>query len=413
MNIDDIDKRKAGLIAAGLTAFVALLVGVWYFTSRPDGTRPGQSDQSSNAVAQTNLATLKTMHQVASFADSIGIDTTRFSATAEESDAAIRAKLTKLLLLVRYGETPDRITFNGLKPDIDSAWATQSDAEFTNAMRTDVMPVVAYRQLIGHYNRLRHQRAGADSLRQIRQTMNYHRYMNRFAGDRIALVNIPAAELTVFDRAGGRLLSTPVIVGRSDRKTPMMTTAVKTVVAYPYWNVPESITLDEMLPRMKRDPMYLYNQNLHVLDWDGNEIDPEDIDWDTLSTSNFPYRIRQGTGDDNALGLVKFVLNNPLAIYLHDTNRRDLFTTSSDRWRSHGCVRVKKPVELANVVMRREALPPDFLTDHRTDQRPQPMNLSEPFPVFIAYNRADVDSEGKLRFYKDVYGFDRKAEPAM
>jgi len=275
------------------------------------------------------------------------------------------------------------------------------------------MPVIAYRQLIGHYNRLRQQNAGADSLRQIRQTLNYHRYMNRFAGDRIALVNIPAAELTIFDRSKGRLLSTPVIVGRPDRKTPTMTTSVQTVVAYPYWNVPESITLDEMLPRMKRDPAYVYNENLHILDGKGNEIDPEEIDWDGMTTSNFPYRIRQGTGDDNALGLVKFVLNNPLAIYLHDTNRRDLFRISDNRWRSHGCVRVKKPVELANIVMRREALPPDFLTAYRADQRPKPMTVPKPFPVFIAYNIADVDSAGQLRFYRDVYGFDRKAEPAM
>ena len=413
MNADDIDKRKAGLIAGGLTALIALLVVIWYFTSRQADTEPAQSARTTDATPQPAPTPAQTLRQVAIFADSIGIDTARFAIDTQDSDAAIRAKLTRLLLSVRYGEKPARITFQGLKPAIDSAWATHTDAGFTDTMQTDVMPVMAYRQLIGHYNRLRQQNAGADSLRQIRQTLNYHRYMNRFAGDRIALVNIPAAELTVFDRSKGRLLSTPVIVGRPDRKTPTMTTSVQTVVAYPYWNVPESITLDEMLPRMKRDPAYVYNENLHILDGKGNEIDPEEIDWDGMTTSNFPYRIRQGTGDDNALGLVKFVLNNPLAIYLHDTNRRDLFRISDNRWRSHGCVRVKKPVELANIVMRREALPPDFLTAYRADQRPKPMTVPKPFPVFIAYNIADVDSAGQLRFYRDVYGFDRKAEPAM
>ena len=411
MNFNDIDKRKASLLAAGLTGLIALIAAIWYFTSQQTTTQPVESAKATTN-AQTGPTAAQTFHQVALFADSIGVDTTRFAISPQDSDAAIRAKLARLLLLVRYGDKPDRIAFHGLKPAIDSAWATQN-AGFTSAMRADMIPVIAYQQLIGHYNRLRRQNAGTDSLRQLRQTLNYHRYMNRFAGDRVALVNIPAAELTVFDRSNTRLLSMPVIVGRPDKKTPCMTTSVQQVVAYPYWNVPESITLGEMLPRMQRDPTYIYNQDLHILDGSGNEVDPEEIDWDGLSTTNFPYRIRQGTGDDNALGLVKFVLNNPLAIYLHDTNHRDLFRISDDRWRSHGCVRVKKPVELANVVLQREALPPDFLTNYAADQRPKPMRVSKPFPVFIAYNTADVDSTGQLRFYKDVYGFAKKAEPAM
>lgn len=411
--MNDFDKRKTSLIAAGLTGLIALIVVIWYFSNRQTTTPTDPSVPTTDTTVHSAPTPAQTLHQAALFADSVGIDTAHFTTTTADSDATIRAKLTRLLLLVRYGEKPARIAFNGLKPVIDSAWATQTDNGFTDAMRADATPVIAYRQLIDHYNRLRQRNAGADSLWQLRQTMNYHRYMNRFAGDRIALVNIPAAELTVFDRNRKRLLSMPVIVGRPDRKTPCMTTAVQQVVAYPYWNVPESITLGEMLPRMQRDPTYVYNQDLHILDGKGHEIDPEEIDWDGLSTSNFPYRIRQGTGDDNALGLVKFVLNNPLAIYLHDTNQRDLFRISDDRWRSHGCIRVKKPVELANLVLQREALPPDFLTNFSADQRPKPMSVPNPFPVFIAYNIADVDSTGQLRFYRDVYGLDKKAEPAM
>lgn len=413
MNLNDIDKRSASRIAASLTALIALVVVIWYVSSQQTTTPAKPAAPTAKATPHSAPTPAQTLHQAALFADSVGIDTTRFTTTTTDSDAAIRAKLTRLLLLIRYGEKPARIAFNGLKPAIDSAWAAQTDNGFTNVMQADATPVIAYQQLIGHYNRLRQRNTGADSLRQLRQTMNYHRYMNRFAGDTIALVNIPAAELTVFDRNRKRLLSMAVIVGSPDRKTPCMTTSVQQVVTYPYWNVPESISLDEMLPRMQRDPTYIYNQDLHILDQEGHEIDPEEIDWDGLSTNNFPYRIRQGTGDDNALGLVKFVLNNPLAIYLHDTNQRGLFKISDYRWRSHGCIRVKKPIELANLVLQREALPADFLTNFSADQRPKPMRVPKPFPVFIAYNTADVDSTGQLRFYRDVYGFDKKAEPAM
>ena len=411
MPLNDTTTRTLPRIAGGVTALIALLAGIWYFTSQQATPEPSKLTQTAIDASQPVLTPAQTLRQVAIFADSVGIDTVRFTAMTADSEGAIRAKLTRLLLLIRYGEKPTWIAFHGLKPAIDSAWAAQTTG-LTPAVRADITPVVAYRQLIDQYNQLRQRNAGADSLRQVRRTLNYYRYVNRFAGDRIALVNIPAAELTVYDRTTGRLLSMPVIVGGPDRQTPTMTTSVQTVVAYPYWNVPTSISLDEMLPRLQRDPAYVYNQNLYILDGAGREIDPEEIDWAGMTTNNFPYRIRQGTGDDNALGLVKFVLNNPLAIYLHDTNQRHLLNFPN-RWRSHGCVRVQKPVALANLILRREALAPDFLTSYPADQRPKPMAVPKPFPVFITYNTADVDSTGQLRFYRDVYGFARKAEPAM
>jgi murein L,D-transpeptidase YcbB/YkuD len=188
-----------------------------------------------------------------------------------------------------------------------------------------------------------------------------------------------------------------------------MTTYITGIIAYPYWNVPESIALNEMLPKMQRDLSYIYNQNLQVLDAKDKEVDPEEIDWQSLSATNFPYRIRQASGCDNSLGLLKFDLANPLAIYLHDTNSRDLFTATSDHWRSHGCVRVQKPVELANLVLGKPVFDPTFMNKCLIDQKPKPLTIPKQIPVFITYNIADVDASGKLRFYKDVYAMNKKA----
>lgn len=366
-----------------------------------------QAERTEKIIKQERL----TVHQICRYADSVGIDTSRYATKATDSEAILSDKLSRLLIEVRYGKKPSRLAYSGLKETIDPAWAAQADSAFSPALLQKVSSFAPYNQLVGHYNRLRTRAkanpAVADSLRLIRQTLNFYRYTNRFAADKFVVVNIPAGELNVFDKRGNRLLPMQVIAGKADKRTPCMTTYIKGIVAYPYWNVPRGIALEEMLPRMQRDLSYIYNQNLQILDERDREVDPEEIDWQGLSTTNFPYRVRQASGCDNSLGLLKFELENPLAIYLHDTNSRDLFTLTADRWRSHGCVRVQKPVELANLVLGKPTFDAGFMNRCLVDQKPKTLAIPKPVPVFIAYNTADVDSAGALRFYRDVYALDK------
>lgn len=370
-------------------------------TGKPDRV---QSKKAENQPEAPVRQVAQLLHQACQYAESVGIDTTRYSSKSNVSED----KLTNVLLEIRYGKKPSRMAFNGLHETIDSAWAAKADPA-TLATISTFMP---YKQLVGHYNRLQEQSktnpAIADSLRLIRQTLNFYRYINRFDPDQFVLVNIPAGELNVLDRTGKRLLSPmQVISGKPDKQTPCMVTYIQDIVMYPYWNVPRNIALEEMLPRMKRNLAYIYNQNLQILDEKNHEVDPEDIDWDGLSDTNFPYRVRQASGCENSLGLLKFNLANPLAIYLHDTNSRDLFTSTTNHWRSHGCVRVQKPVELANLVLGAKTFDAEFMNKCLIDQKPRTLAIPKPFPVFIVYNVADVDSTGKLRFYKDVYALDK------
>ena len=366
-----------------------------------------QAQRAEKVLKQERL----TMHQVCRYADSVGIDTTRYATNPIDSQAGLGDKLSRLLIEVRYGKKPSRLAYSGLKETIDPAWTAKADSAFSPAVLRTLPSFGPYNQLVGHYNRLRSRKskspAVADSLRLVRQTLNFYRYTNRFAADKFVVVNIPAGELNVFDRSGKRLLPMQVIAGKADKRTPCMTTYITGIVAYPYWNVPRGIALEEMLPRMQRDLSYIYNQNLQILDEKDHEIDPEEIDWEGLSTTNFPYRVRQASGCENSLGLIKFELENPLAIYLHDTNSRDLFTLTADRWRSHGCVRVQKPVELANLVLGKQTFDAGFMNRCLIDQKPKLLAIPKPVPVFIAYNTADVDSTGALRFYRDVYALDK------
>lgn len=390
-------------VVAGL--LLVFFVGRTFFAK--DTLPPArEQEQAEEGTRQEQL----TLHQVCRYADSVGIDTTRFATITTDSKAVISDKLSRLLVEIRYGKKPSRVAYSGLKETIDSTWGKQAASAFSPVQLQQTATFGPYNQLVGHYNRLRNRAnaspAVADTLRLIRQTLNFYRYTNRFEADKFVLVNIPAGELNVFDRDGKRLLPMQVIAGKADKRTPCMTTYIKGIVAYPYWNVPRGIALEEMLPRMKRDLSYIYNQNLQILDEKDKEVDPEEIDWENLSATNFPYRVRQASGCENSLGLIKFELENPLAIYLHDTNSRDLFTLTTDRWRSHGCVRVQKPVELANLVLGKQTFDAGFMDRCLIDQKPKTLAIPKPVPVFIAYNTADVDASGKLRIYRDVYALD-------
>lgn len=406
---------KSSKLWIGIAALVLLAAtyGLYRRSAWRPATGSGPITSSTDLGASEPVGTVRlTLPQLCRYADSVGIDTSRFAGKPSDIASEQDRKLRELLVEVRYGTKPSRVAYTGLPETLDPIWPRRAVASLSSASLKDITPFGPYRQLIAQYNRLRRRAASApataDTLRQIRQTLNFYRYTNRFGTDPFVLINIPAGELTVFDRKGTRLLPMPVIVGRYDQRTPCMTTFVKDIVMYPNWNVPRTIVLDEMLPRLQRDPMYVYEQNLQILDEQGHELDPEEIDWTGLTTSNFPYHIRQISGDDNSLGLLKFNVQNPLAIYLHDTNSRDLFTLTGNRWRSHGCVRVQKPVELANWMLGKPTFDAGFMKRNAYGQKPRTLPLPKPVPVFITYNTADVDSTGELRVYSDVYSMNKR-----
>ncbi|MBN8825248.1 MULTISPECIES: L,D-transpeptidase family protein [unclassified Spirosoma] len=405
------DKQKKIIvgIAIGVGLIILFFVGRWWSARKEDHQQAARVEQKRKQDEKVVRQAALTLHQLCLFADSIGIDTSRFGTPKHLDKAEIDANLTHVLMETRYGKKPSQLAFNGLKEAVDSAWAEKTDAVQAGQVKASLLAFEPYAKLVGHYNRLRKQAGknatSSDSLRLIRQTLNFYRYVNRFNPDQFVVVNIPAGELNVFNQSGKRLLPMQVIAGKPDRRTPCMTTYIQDIIAYPYWNVPQNIALDEIVPHVKRDVAYLYNQNFQVLDERNREVDPEEVDWDGITETNFPYRIRQASGCENSLGLLKFDLANPLAIYLHDTNSRDLFKLTSDRWRSHGCVRVQKPVELANLILGQQTFDEDFINKCLIDQKPRVLKIPKPFPVFITYNLADVDATGKLRFYKDVYGW--------
>lgn len=362
--------------------------------------------------ASQPISMVQKLGEVRRYADSLGIDSSRYalptnSTKLHENEVVAEEKLQKLLVELRYGHKPADESFSGLKEAVDTAWVgtVMRNDSVMAALKADSGLFAPYVALVKQFDQIR-DTATPSQLKAVRESLNFYRYLNRFDFDKFIVVNIPAAQLTVFDQKGGRAMPMDVIVGKADKQTPRFNCFLTDITAYPYWNVPEGIGVKELLPKVQANPSFLDSQNMEVLDAKNKPIDPATLDWASFSATNFPYRFRQTSGCHNSLGLIKFVLNGPEAIYFHDTNARELFDITKDRWRSHGCVRLEKPVEFANYVLGTPKFDQGFYDRCLVDQKPQTFKLPKPYPVFVTYHTADVDASGKLVFYKDVYRLD-------
>lgn len=239
---------------------------------------------------------------------------------------------------------------------------------------------------------------------QLNLAVNYYRWLNCLVQYRPAIiVSIPATILRVY-QSDTVTLEMRTIVGKRSTPTPTLASTVNEVILYPYWHVPYSIATRELLPSIKRNPGFIDAGNYQVLNKAGQIMDPYSINWNALSTKYFPYLIRQSTGCDNALGLLKLNFYNPFGVYLHDTPNKSLFTLNK-RFFSHGCMRMEKPMELGHLVLKNNHVAIDTLEQKGClrNQYPIIVEADEHMPVIVWYNPVGIDSTARVVFYDDVY----------
>lgn len=224
-------------------------------------------------------------------------------------------------------------------------------------------------------------------------------------------VNLPSYFMEV--RKGDSVTFTSkIICGKPVTKTPQLTSAISDMITYPKWTIPESIIKKEILPGLKRNAAYTQKRGYSIVDLKGNEISPSSVNWAKYKNS-IPYKVVQGSGDANALGVIKFNFANPYAVYLHDTNQRYLFDRKG-RALSHGCVRVHKWRELAYYLLRRDSLadstqytPVDSLDSWLAQKIKKGIRVRQQLPLFIRYFSAE-GREGKLFLHEDIYEEDKR-----
>jgi murein L,D-transpeptidase YcbB/YkuD len=254
-----------------------------------------------------------------------------------------------------------------------------------------------------------------ERVRQIELNMERWRLLPQDLGQRYVLINIPNFELDVVEN-GKTVMSMRAVVGRPYRHTPVFSARMTYLVLSPYWNIPPGIAIEDVLPLIRKDPNYLAKHNIKVFQGWGaetKEINPKTVDWTRVSAKNFKYRFRQEPGPQNPLGRVKFMFPNEFNVYIHDTPSQELFT-KTERCFSSGCIRIEKPIELAEYVLRGD---PEWTREKILAEIEkwveQVVHLPEPIPVHVLYWTAWVDENGTIQFRKDIYGSDERLNEAL
>lgn len=234
---------------------------------------------------------------------------------------------------------------------------------------------------------------------------------NKFSGPYI-MVNIADFRLDVIENDKS-VMSMKVIVGKPYLNTPVFDDIMTHIVFNPSWNIPRSIAVNEVLPTIRSKKDYLTKQNIIIFDgWGDNahEISPDSIDWSKVSEDNFHYNLRQKPGPLNPLGSVKFFFPNRFNVYMHDTPFKEHFSNET-RGFSHGCIRLERPIELAEYLLRGDPeWPAEKIQEVISKGKEKSVKLKEPIPVNIIYLTSWVDQYGQVQFRNDIYGRDKRLD---
>jgi murein L,D-transpeptidase YcbB/YkuD len=255
--------------------------------------------------------------------------------------------------------------------------------------------------------------------RQIELTMERWRWLPSELVSAPIIVNIPQFRLFAFESTAdseAHIRQMDVIVGKAFEatQTPVFTADMTYLVLRPYWEVPYSIALKEIVPAARREPSYIDKHQMEIVRGAGDSasILPNTADNVELVAKG-ALRVRQKPGPNNSLGLVKFMFPNPYNVYLHSTPAQALFAESRRDF-SHGCVRVSDPVGLAQYVLRDS---PEWTREKiqaaMNGTSTLTVTLKNRIRIFIVYGTALVTENGDALFFDDIYGHDQRLEAAL
>ncbi|MFT3681437.1 MAG: L,D-transpeptidase family protein [Ferruginibacter sp.] len=252
-----------------------------------------------------------------------------------------------------------------------------------------------------------------ERFKRIAITLDRYKKFTDTLPEKFIWVNLPGYYLELWDH-DTLALESKVICGKPETRTPLLKSAINNIITYPTWTVPTSIIAKQYLPKLKNNPYYLSRLGLRLVNEKGETINAGSINWAKYS-KGIPYKVMQGSGDDNALGVIKFNFENSYAVYLHDTNQRYLFKKSA-RALSHGCVRVQEWEKLAYYIARNDSLnlkvgdtlryTADSIRNWIAEKKTKRIQVKNQVPLFINYFSCE-GKNGKIKFYEDIYGEDK------
>ncbi len=236
---------------------------------------------------------------------------------------------------------------------------------------------------------------------QIRLNLERLRWYSGKLGKTRVMVNIPSFSVVYVEENKVRWNSR-VIVGKPDLQTPIFGAAIQSVIFNPHWVIPSGILVKESIPAIRKNINYLKKNQLSVVDANGKPVDPRTVNWAQYESGGLPYRLVQASGDDGSLGRIKFNMPNRFTVYMHDTPTKPLFERSRRAY-SHGCVRVDRPLELAEYLLRDSVKWNLKKIEAAIDTgKTSTVLLPVKVPVYFLYQTAFADGE-KVSFRDDVY----------
>ena len=236
---------------------------------------------------------------------------------------------------------------------------------------------------------------------QIRVNLERFRWVTHNLSDNFIIVNIARYRAYVVKNSE-RVFETNVQVGTDQNKTPVFKSRLQYIEFNPTWTVPRSITVKEMIPKIKKDHNYLTDRNMVLLDGSRKVVPMSSVDFSGISANNFPYTIRQEPGPGNALGEVKFIFPNKYAVYLHDTPSKYLFGKAKRSF-SHGCIRTQNPLDLAEVLLEGSVWDKQKIRETLDSKKTTRALFDEPVDVLLLYWTAGLYQQKSVFFYSDIY----------
>jgi L,D-transpeptidase YcbB len=250
-----------------------------------------------------------------------------------------------------------------------------------------------------------------EKIEKIRLNLERMRWLPRDLGEKYLIVNIPEFKLRMIENNETKL-NMAVVVGERKHPTPIFSDKMSYVVINPKWNIPQSITNKEIIPKLIKDPNYLASKGIDIYDsWhpESEKMNAKDIidafileDVDSIPN----FRLTQSPSSDNPLGRMKFMFPNKHAVYLHDTPAKSLFGNARRAY-SHGCIRLAKPEELmATIAAEDNNLNMDKVNAILKDSNEKSIGLTKKIPIHLVYLTSWVDENGVLQFREDIYDYD-------
>jgi L,D-transpeptidase YcbB len=246
----------------------------------------------------------------------------------------------------------------------------------------------------------------AERIRQIKVNLERLRWLPRELGDDHVFVNVANFSLGVYHKTDP-VMKMRVVVGKDTKQTPLFSNYLTQIVVNPFWNVPQTIVLEEILPKLQKDPTYAEKKNLKIFRRKGTEkqwVDPKEVDWTEFDENHFPFEVEQEPGPTNPLGSLEFIFPNTFAVYMHGSPETWVFKRNVRAF-SHGCIRIEKPLQLAEYVLKGQWTREKLLKAIK-EGKERTIKVPLPIKVHVFYRTAWVGEGGMVNFRKDIYNWD-------